>query len=168
MKVERHLRVPTGDILVVRGSAGKLEMLSLADYGQHVNLNQNKPVVDGTPLLPLTEKWVITVSTQYGCSMGCQFCSPAGTLVNTPCGMAPIELLKTGDLVVGRDCKSNSVRINTVDEVGKRLFRGNLVEFEFDNGETLRVTPDHPIILSDGSTVLASDILEGDDVIGFV
>lgn len=24
--------------------------------------------------MPLTEKWVITVSTQYGCSMGCRFC----------------------------------------------------------------------------------------------
>jgi 23S rRNA (adenine2503-C2)-methyltransferase len=24
--------------------------------------------------MPLTEKWVITISTQYGCSMGCKFC----------------------------------------------------------------------------------------------
>jgi 23S rRNA (adenine2503-C2)-methyltransferase len=71
MKILRRLTVPTGDILVVDGSRGKLEMLSLADYGQHVNLNQNKSVVDGTPLQPLTEKWVLTISTQYGCSMGC-------------------------------------------------------------------------------------------------
>jgi 23S rRNA (adenine2503-C2)-methyltransferase len=26
------------------------------------------------PLLPLSEKWVCTISTQYGCSMGCRFC----------------------------------------------------------------------------------------------
>ena len=25
-------------------------------------------------MLPLTEKWVITISTQYGCSMNCKFC----------------------------------------------------------------------------------------------
>jgi 23S rRNA (adenine2503-C2)-methyltransferase len=25
-------------------------------------------------LLPLSEKWVCTISTQYGCSMGCRFC----------------------------------------------------------------------------------------------
>jgi 23S rRNA (adenine2503-C2)-methyltransferase len=74
MDILRRLRVPTGDILVVQGQKGKLEMLSLGDYGQAVNLNQNKPVVDGTALLPLTEKWVLTVSTQYGCSMGCAFC----------------------------------------------------------------------------------------------
>lgn len=48
-------------------------MLSLGDYGKDVNLNQHKKVEHQT-LLPLTEKWVITISTQYGCSMGCTFC----------------------------------------------------------------------------------------------
>jgi len=74
MKVIRNLRVPTGNILVCQATKGQLELLSLADYGQNVNLNQNNPVMDGTPLLPLSEKWVITISTQYGCSMGCTFC----------------------------------------------------------------------------------------------
>lgn len=74
MKTLKHIKVPTGDILVVEGSNGMLEMLSLGDYGKDVNLNQFKPVPDGLPLMPLTEKWVITISTQYGCSMGCNFC----------------------------------------------------------------------------------------------
>ena len=25
-------------------------------------------------MLPLSQKWVITISTQYGCKMGCAFC----------------------------------------------------------------------------------------------
>jgi 23S rRNA (adenine2503-C2)-methyltransferase len=74
MKILRHLSVPTGDILVVDGAYGKLEMLSLGDYGQAVNLNQHKPVPDGLQVMPLTEKWVVTISTQYGCSMRCEFC----------------------------------------------------------------------------------------------
>jgi 23S rRNA (adenine2503-C2)-methyltransferase len=74
MDIILNLRVPTGNILVCQASKGPLELLSLADYGQDVNLNQNKPVTDGTPLLPLSEKWVLTISTQYGCSMGCTFC----------------------------------------------------------------------------------------------
>ena len=60
--------------MVVAGEHGDLEFVSLGDYGKHVNLNQNKTVEDNLPLLSLTEKWVITVSTQYGCSMGCKFC----------------------------------------------------------------------------------------------
>jgi len=74
MKIERRLIVPTGEILVVKGARGLLEMLSLGDYGQAVNLNQHKPVPDGLSVMPLTEKWVVTISTQYGCSMGCEFC----------------------------------------------------------------------------------------------
>jgi 23S rRNA (adenine2503-C2)-methyltransferase len=81
MKILKHLQVPTGDILVVNGDLGKLEMLSLGDYGKDVNircdalgLNRDPSPVRHTELLPLTEKWVITISTQYGCSMGCTFC----------------------------------------------------------------------------------------------
>lgn len=74
MQIKRNLVVPTGNIIAAHGDLGLLEFLSLADYGQEVNLNQNKPVPDGIPLMPLSEKWVVTISTQYGCSMGCTFC----------------------------------------------------------------------------------------------
>lgn len=84
MKILRNLNVPTGNILVLQGSKGPIEALSLGDYGQAINLNQHQPVPDGLPLLPLSEKWVITVSTQYGCSMHCSFCDvpKAGPGVN--------------------------------------------------------------------------------------
>ena len=75
------MEVPTGNILVVSGEHGQLEMLSLGDYGKDVNLKCNAmgltrdiECVEHTKMLPLTEKWVITISTQYGCSMGCKFC----------------------------------------------------------------------------------------------
>jgi len=81
MKILRHLKVPTGDILIVEGDKGKLEMLSLGDYGKAVNLKadclgltRDIEKVVHTNLLPLEDKWVITISTQYGCSMGCKFC----------------------------------------------------------------------------------------------
>jgi 23S rRNA (adenine2503-C2)-methyltransferase len=74
MNILNTYNVPTGKILIVDGAKGKLEMLSLADYGKDVNLNQNTSVQNGTPLMPLEKKWVLTISTQYGCSMGCTFC----------------------------------------------------------------------------------------------
>ncbi len=74
MKILETFPVPTGNIFIVEGAKGKLEMLSLGDYGQHINLNQHKPVLSGIPIMPLEEKWVVTISTQYGCSMGCEFC----------------------------------------------------------------------------------------------
>jgi len=81
MKILRNIEVPTGNILVVDGEKGKLEMLSLGDYGKDVNikcdalgLSREPERVRHTGLLPLTDKWVITISTQYGCDMGCTFC----------------------------------------------------------------------------------------------
>jgi 23S rRNA (adenine2503-C2)-methyltransferase len=65
--------VPTGQIMIINGEHGRLECLSLGDYGKAINLNQHKKVKH-SPLLPLSEKWVCTISTQYGCSMGCKFC----------------------------------------------------------------------------------------------
>ena len=74
MKIIKRVPVPTGDIVVVEGENGLLEFVSLGDYGKEINLNAGKSVEDNLPLLPLSEKWVLTVSTQYGCSMGCRFC----------------------------------------------------------------------------------------------
>jgi len=81
MKIIENIKVPTGNILIVDGDRGKLEMLSLGDYGKHINLKcdamgltREIDKVIHTDMLPLSEKWVITISTQYGCSMGCSFC----------------------------------------------------------------------------------------------
>lgn len=81
MKVLRNIGVPTGNILIVEGDKGDLECLSLGDYGKEVNLkadfmglNREIEHVEHKQILPLSEKWVVTISTQYGCSMGCKFC----------------------------------------------------------------------------------------------
>ncbi len=81
MKILKNIEVPTGNILIVDGKKGNLEMLSLGDYGKDVNLKCDSmgltreiDKVIHTDLLPLEEKWVITISTQYGCSMRCKFC----------------------------------------------------------------------------------------------
>lgn len=81
MNIQRNIEVPTGNILVVDGEQGSLEMLSIGDYGKVVNvkcdamgLTRDIDQVKHTEILPLEEKWVITISTQYGCSMGCPYC----------------------------------------------------------------------------------------------
>lgn len=81
MKIIDNIGVPTGNILVVQGDHGPLEMLSIGDYGKDVNLkadfmglDREPPPVEHTKLLPLEEKWVITISTQYGCECNCAFC----------------------------------------------------------------------------------------------
>lgn len=78
--LEKYL-IPTGYLFTDEYSKGRLETLSIGDYGKSANvkadfLGYNKPI-NGVPnmyCMPLSEKWVTTLSTQYGCQMKCTFC----------------------------------------------------------------------------------------------
>lgn len=81
MKLLKKIKVPTGEIYTAEGELGTLEFLTVGDYGKHANIKADflgiTRELNGVPngeVQPLTEKWVVTISTQYGCSMGCRFC----------------------------------------------------------------------------------------------
>lgn len=72
---------PTGYLFVDDYEKGQLETLSIGDYGKHHNIKANflgydRPLcgVANIPCMPLSEKWVVTLSTQHGCKMACTFC----------------------------------------------------------------------------------------------
>jgi 23S rRNA (adenine2503-C2)-methyltransferase len=78
--MQKHI-LPTGYLFVDDYAKGKLETLSIGDYGKAHNvkadfLGYTRPLngVPNTPCMPISEKLVITVSTQYGCPMRCTFC----------------------------------------------------------------------------------------------
>lgn len=73
--------IPTGYLLVDDYSKGPLETLTIGDYGKAHNVKADflgftEPIkgVPDTWCMPLSEKWVVTLSTQYGCPMKCTFC----------------------------------------------------------------------------------------------
>ncbi len=75
-------KIPTGYLFTDNYSKGELETLSIGDYGKSKNIkadflgftNEINGVENGF-CKPLSEKWVITVSTEYGCFQNCRFCS---------------------------------------------------------------------------------------------
>lgn len=77
----KNLKVPTGNICIMETEKGKLEFLSIGDYGKSANvkaqflgLNKELNGVPNGEIEPLEDKWVITISTQYGCPQKCTFC----------------------------------------------------------------------------------------------
>lgn len=75
------IKLPTGFLFTDDYTKGQLETLSIGDYGKSHNvkadfLGYSRPLngVANVPCMPLSEKWVITISTQYGCPMKCTFC----------------------------------------------------------------------------------------------
>ncbi len=79
--MDKIITTPTGKIGIVNCERGPLEFVSLGDYGKNANIKADflgltdeiHGVIE-TEVMPLSEKWVITISTQYGCSMDCTFC----------------------------------------------------------------------------------------------
>jgi 23S rRNA (adenine2503-C2)-methyltransferase len=81
MNIDKIIEVPTGHIVIIKGEKGLLELVSLGDYGKDQNikaeflgLNREIKMIENLAIMPLTEKWVITISNQYGCCMNCIFC----------------------------------------------------------------------------------------------
>jgi len=77
----KKIQIPTGYLFTDTYSKGELETLSIGDYGKSQNVKADflgyTKIIEGVPsgyCKPLTEKWVITLSTQYGCPMKCTFC----------------------------------------------------------------------------------------------
>jgi 23S rRNA (adenine2503-C2)-methyltransferase len=75
-------QLPTGYLFIDSYSKGELETLSIGDYGKGHNVKANflgydRQIngVENTHCMPLSEKWVVTLSTQYGCIQKCKFCS---------------------------------------------------------------------------------------------
>jgi 23S rRNA (adenine2503-C2)-methyltransferase len=75
------INIPTGKIIVDNYTKGELETLSIGDYGKSKNIKADflgfTNEVNGVPngkIVKLSEKWVMTLSTQYGCAMSCKFC----------------------------------------------------------------------------------------------
>ena len=77
----RTFALPTGYLFTDEYSRGQLETLSIGDYGKAHNVKADflgyTREINGVPnvdCMPLSEKWVVTLSTQYGCPMKCNFC----------------------------------------------------------------------------------------------
>jgi len=79
--IQDKYTIPTGYLFTSQCERGLLESLTIGDYGKKHNVKADflgfSNEIHGVPntmCMPLSEKWVITVSTQYGCPMKCTFC----------------------------------------------------------------------------------------------
>lgn len=171
--INKKFTIPTGYLFTSNCSKGELETLSIGDYGKRFNVKADflgfKNNIEGVPnthCMPLSEKWVITVSTQYGCPMKCTFCFPAGTKIRTPSGECNIE-----DCDVGESVMSDFGCQSKISKLFQNEYNGDLICIEMENGVVLKCTPEHPIAVNKGegiTWVLAKDLQESDELIEYM
>jgi len=91
-------------------------------------------------------------------------CFPVGTPVRTPSGETAIERLRLGDAVLAvRD--DGRLALATVEKVF--VSRERLLALETDDGQFVRITPDHPLRLPQGGFCGAGGLQPGDSVLGW-
>lgn len=170
--INKLIKIPTGYLFTSVGSKGELETLSIGDYGKKYNVKADflgfREEINGVPdtyCMPLSEKWVITVSTQYGCHMKCTFCLDGYTKIQTPNGPVNINELKVGDLVIGKN-ESGQIKINTITKVFKNNYIGKMIKIRLQNGSLLMITPNHEVKTKSGWKT-AGELTENDDLIDF-
>lgn len=158
------INVPTGKIGIIEGERGKpIEFLSLGDYGKEKNVkadfmgltNEINSVSNENVVMPLEEKWVITVSSQYGCSMNCGFCDvpKVGRGVNATYHDL-LNQIKAG-LSMYQDVKWTK-RLNIhFARMGEPTFNGNVLDvalclhrniFDFCERSAIRGGVIHPVV----------------------
>ena len=162
MSINKTFPIPTGYLFIGDYDNGQLETLSIGDYGKPYNVKADflgyYDEIEGVPntyCMPLSEKWVITVSTQYGCVMKCAFCDVPN--VNWG-GNATLEDLKNqfyNAISLFPQIKYTE-RLNLhYARMGEPIFNENVFEFsrwlyankhQIKNDTNLRIEVIHPVL----------------------
>jgi 23S rRNA (adenine2503-C2)-methyltransferase len=158
MKISKNIKTPTGNILIVEGSNGWLELLSLGDYGKDVNIKSNvlglsriPEKVRHTTLLPLEEKWVITISSQYGCSMKCNFCDVPSVGPGKNCSFNDLINQVITGINLHPEVKSNRLNIHFA-RMGEPTWNPNVLDAAKWIHE--HIGPEHKIVHPVVSTMM--------------
>jgi hypothetical protein len=109
----------------------------------------------------------IEISEGESCPMTCAFCSPKGTLINTPNGKVEIENLAAKNLVIGFDTQNNTPKIQEIEEIYFKQYIGELICIELDNGRILKLTPEHEIFTRNRGWIMSKELLETDEIVEF-
>jgi very-short-patch-repair endonuclease len=98
------------------------------------------------------------------CSLGCNYCTIAGTKISTPNGKMPIEKLEVGDEVYSWNEENQAVEIDKIYSTMEKS-DDHILEVTLENGEKLYITENHPVYVQGKGWIEAGTLSEGDDVL---
>jgi len=102
-----------------------------------------------------------------GAHGGGAFCLSSDTLVKTENGYKNISDIKKGEFVFTLNENNNNIEIKEVLDIYKRTKNDSyeLLEIELDNGEKIKITENHEVLLKNGDWIKARDLNNGDDIL---
>lgn len=98
------------------------------------------------------------------CNFGCKYCFKAGTKILMIDGSEKvIERVRVGDRIISFNEATKKLEIAEVTEIMKRPYKKELICIETEDGNILKMTPEHPIYTKRG-WVEAKDLKEDEEV----
>lgn len=99
------------------------------------------------------------------CPFACVYCFPSGTKILMSDGIEKsIERIKPGDRVMSFNEKTKDIEPAEVSENMNRTFKEDLICIETEEGQILKMTPEHPVYTVNG-WIEAKDLKEEDEVL---
>lgn len=154
----RTYPIPTGYLFTDEYKKGNLETLSIGDYGKHRNVKADflgytdeLSGVENGWCMPLSEKWVITLSTQFGCTQKCNFCDVPNVKFRGNASFADLRQQFSSALSLFPGV-SYTERLNLhYARMGEPIFNENVFDFTewlYENKKDLpvRVEVLHPVL----------------------
>lgn len=89
-------------------------------------------------------------------------CIVGDTKIMTDRGEIRIDEMNINDKVLTYNTETNELEFEDISFVGKTKENVDIIEVEVDDGEILRLTPDHKVFTENRGYVIASDLLEND------
>lgn len=99
------------------------------------------------------------------CFGGCQFCLVDSTLITTIDGKKKISDINIGDTVINVNHKTFSIMTNVVDQIHKTKFVGDLIVITLENGNELKITPNHKVYSMQRGWITAGELKSDDELL---
>ena len=93
-------------------------------------------------------------------------CVSGDSLIRTLDGNKKIKDIEIGEKVYCYDIENKQIKVSTVECAGMTNPNAEVIEIEFENGATIKVTPNHKILTANGWK-MAKELTEQDDVLSF-
>lgn len=135
-------------------------------YGTKYRLTFTK---NGQEFIKPTKAWspdLVDVKITDFCTFGCDFCLIPNTLISeTDLGTKYIEDIEIGYTVKSYDIENESIVENDVDQLFSRMYDGDIIDIELDNGTILSITPYHEIFTLNRGWINAGELTIDDEVL---
>jgi hypothetical protein len=121
-----------------------------------IALNPNKPITD----LDYPEFYDVKITGK--CKGKCPWCFLPGEKVNTENGLVNIENIKLDDIIFTFDEDSGETFVTSVDQLHITKYVGDIITIEFENGDKIKTTINHPFFTKNRGWVEAGNLNDND------